>query len=394
MQIDLNPTATKPPTARSATASVRVYSQLTDLPPTYGVLFEEGEARTFFLSLPWFHNFCSNALNPGEKVRIFSVELEDAAKTPVAALITRHSPAAPSIFRPRTLSSLSNFYTSLYEPLCSPQCYSPLHLEAIAQAIRGDSPSWDVVDLKWLDPDAPIFMELQQAFRAAGMIVQTYFCAGNWYSPVSGVSFHEYLQSLRSSVRNIANSKNKKIERSGRARFEIVTGYSGLEPAVEAYGRIYAASWKVPEPYPRFVPGLIRACADRGWLRLGIAYVDGEPAAGQIWIVSHGTASIYKMAYDKRFSDFSIGSFLTTRMMEHALDVDKVREVDYLTGDDSYKRDWMSRRRERWGILALNPHTPRGALAIARHVGGRAVRRAVQSITKQVHGRRKTSEST
>ena len=69
--------------------------------------------------------------------------------------------------------------------------------------------------------------------------------------------------------------------------------------------------------------------------------------------------------------------------MEHVLDVDKVREVDYLTGDDKYKQDWMSHRRERWGILAMNPRTVRGALAILRHIGGRAVKRAVQSAIKR-----------
>jgi CelD/BcsL family acetyltransferase involved in cellulose biosynthesis len=67
-------------------------------------------------------------------------------------------------------------------------------------------------------------------------------------------------------------------------------------------------------------------------------------------------------------------------MMEHAIDVEHVNEVDYLTGDDRYKKDWMSQRRERWGILALNPRSLRGAVAIARHVGGRAVKRAAVSL--------------
>jgi hypothetical protein len=42
----------------------------------------------------------------------------------------------------------------------------------------------------------------------------------------------------------------------------------------------------------------------------------------------------------------------------------------------------MSQRRERWGILALNPCTPRGVLAIARHIGGRTAKRVAVSLAK------------
>lgn len=366
------------------TTLVRVCEILADLPERYVALFQNNATHSFFLSLPWFENFCETALDPFEKTRIFTVESAEASGTPVAMLVTRYDAAPKRGLQPRTLSSLTNFYTSLYAPLVSPSQDLTASLGTLARAIKADRPAWDAVDLKWLDRDAPVFSGLQRAFRDAGMIVQTYFSAGNWYLPVNGRSYREYLQDLRSSVRNIASSKNKKIERSGRAHVDIVTGLAGLEPAIEAYERIYASSWKVPEPYPHFVPGLIRTCARHGWLRLGVAYVDGEPAAAQIWIVSNGTASIYKIAYDKRYAGLSVGSFLTTRMMEYALDVDKVSEVDYLTGDDKYKQDWMSHRRERWGILAMNPRTPGGALAIARHVGGRAIKRALVSLSGRI----------
>ena len=44
--------------------------------------------------------------------------------------------------------------------------------------------------------------------------------------------------------------------------------------------------------------------------------------------------------------------------MQHVIDTDHVEEVDYLTGDDAYKQDWMSHRRERIGLVAFNPRTP------------------------------------
>jgi Acetyltransferase (GNAT) domain len=131
-----------------------------------------------------------------------------------------------------------------------------------------------------------------------------------------------------------------------------------------------------------FIPGLIRLCAQQGVLRLGVAHIDGKPAAAQLWIVHNGAALIYKLAYDEQFADLSVGTILTANLMQHVLDIDKAEVVDYLSGDDAYKKDWMSDRRERWGILAMNPRTVGGAMAIGRHVGGRFLKRAAQWLSR------------
>ena len=83
-------------------------------------------------------------------------------------------------------------------------------------------------------------------------------------------------------------------------------------------------------------------------------YLEGKPTAAQLWFVEQGVAFIFKLAYDPEFKEFSAGATLSARMMEHVIDVDRVEEVDFLSGDDLYKRDWMSHRRERHTIVALN----------------------------------------
>ncbi|HET6757426.1 MAG TPA: GNAT family N-acetyltransferase, partial [Burkholderiales bacterium] len=206
-----------------------------------------------------------------------------------------------------------------------------------------------------------------------------YFCFGNWYLNVNGRSYQQYFATLPAAVRNTLARKGKQAR--SKARIEVVTGRDGLQSALAAYHQIYNASWKVPEPSPGFIDGLAAMCADKGWLRLGVLRVDNEPAAAQIWIVSAGTAAIYKLAYDSRFAKLSVGSLLTAHLMEHVIDRDLVREVDYLTGDDGYKKDWMSDRRERFGVSALNRRTVKGLALIARHFAARLVKRALRHQT-------------
>ncbi len=363
---------------------VCAYSKLEELPQPFLDLFAEAGRQSFFLTLSWFENFIQNAMAPGDRVRIYGITAGERA----AGMLMMRNPGSKRLLSPRKLEALANYYSCFYAPHLTEAPDGPRGvLRAFALAIREEEPRWDAVDFKLLDANSEIFSVLMEELRAAGFVVQNYFCAGNWFEPVNGRSYREYLEGLRSSVRNIAKSKNKKVERSGRVRCEIITGVEGLEAGIAAYEKVYAESWKVPEPFSKFIPGLLRACANHGTLRLGVAYVDEQPAAAQIWIVNSGVASIYKIAYDRKFRDLSVGTYLTTRMMERVIDVDRAREVDYLTGDDAYKKDWMSQRRERWGILALNPRTPRGILEIGRHIGGRAMKRTALKLFNQIKRR-------
>jgi len=139
-----------------------------------------------------------------------------------------------------------------------------------------------------------------------------------------------------------------------------VTQFEGLPRAIAAYQKVYANSWKRPEPVPDFMPEMMAGCARRGWLRLGLAWLGDTPIAAQVWVVANGRAAIYKLAYDKAYSHMAPGTMLSAHLMERAIDVDRVREVDYLVGDDAYKRDWMSHRRERRGLVGFDMSTWKG----------------------------------
>jgi hypothetical protein len=72
----------------------------------------------------------------------------------------------------------------------------------------------------------------------------------------------------------------------------------------------------------------------------------------------HGKASIFKLAYDKAWRDYSPGSILTRYLMQQVIDSDKVHEIDFLTGNDAYKQEWMSERRKRWALYCINKPEP------------------------------------
>ena len=46
--------------------------------------------------------------------------------------------------------------------------------------------------------------------------------------------------------------------------------------------------------------------------------------------------------------------------MEHVIDTDQVEEIDFLTGNEAYKQDWMSDRRERFALSCVKSGKPAG----------------------------------
>lgn len=269
------------------------------------------------------------------------------------------------------LTALSNYYSCLYGPIGPAHVATTEDWHIAASHIRR-CPGSAVVQLQPLDAQAAWLVGLENGLKAIGYTTDRYFCFGNWYHPVKAGGFAAYWAARPSALRHSVERGRRRLDRSGDWCVDIVSGdRPDLQQAIDAYVSVYNQSWKQPEPCPDFMPGLIRTAAREGWLRLGLLMFQGQAVAAQVWLTHGGKANIYKLAYMTGFEKFSAGSVLTATLMQHAIDVDQVREVDYLSGDDAYKSDWMDLRRERVGLVAFDMHHWRGWLARGRHILGR-----------------------
>ena len=335
-----------------------------ELAPDVRALLGRAEARNAEFGLDWYRNLVDTVYPSHRGVRFFVLR---KGREPIVVLPVRIDAAAGG----KRVNSLSNFYTTLYEPAVEPGTTPhELHLllTRMARAVGGFS----TLTFAPMDTGSYAYATLLGALRLSHWKAFEYFTFGNWHLPVT-TDWADYLKTRKGGLRSTLKRMDKKLGNAG-GRLEMVTGGERLEAAVAAYESVYNASWKVPEPFPEFMPGLIRSCAANGSLRMGIAWLEDKPIAAQLWIVSAGRAAIYKMAYHQDYKDYSSGSLLTAMLMQHSLDVDQVSEVDYLCGDDAYKSTWMSHRRERGGIIAYNPFSPAGLAGLARHVLGLKVR--------------------
>ncbi|MBX3601544.1 MAG: GNAT family N-acetyltransferase [Rubrivivax sp.] len=328
------------------------------LPQPAAQLLAQAELEHFQFGREWYALF-ARTVAAGSDQAVLAVA--SRASLPVAVLPLNLSPALARLGG--NVGGLANYYSARYGPALAADTIGVDLLPALDQmrARTGAAPELHFAPMA---PESRGYHVLRSGLAAAGYAVHDYFAHGNWYLPVRG-TWSDYLASRPGALRSTIARMSRRIAAQG-GRIEIVTAADEVPRAAAAYERVYARSWKRAEPVPAFMRELMAWTAGRGWLRLGLVWVGEVPVAAQVWIVAHGRAAIYKLAYDEAWGHLAPGTVLSAQLMEHAMDVDRVHEVDYLVGDDPYKRDWMTHRRERRGLVAYDLSTWRGRWLAAR----------------------------
>lgn len=319
-----------------------------------------------FETAQWLENLARTCPTPGQ-LALLGIDSGSCA----SLLALREHPDG-------RLEALSNYYAGLFGPATPQPQAVAAHAEAYAAWVAACAKP--VLLLHPLFVDAPFWQAFASALRAHGYWVDRYFAFANWVEPLRGQRWADYLAARPSRLRHTIERVRKKLAAMPNFRSQLLDSScaaDALEQAIADFNTVYAYSWKRPEPYPEFVPGLCRLAHRQGWLRLGLCHLDGRPVAAQIWLVHRGSAAIFKLAYDERYARYGVGTWMSAALTEHVIDVDCVHEIDFLAGDDAYKAEWMSERRERHGLIAFRRRSARGLAAAARHFGGRLLRRTL-----------------
>jgi hypothetical protein len=195
--------------------------------------------------------------------------------------------------------------------------------------------------------------DFQQALETAGYTCQRLFRHYNWVYPVQRQTYRDYLATRPSRLQQTLTRKIRKLQREHDIRLRL----SNTPEALADYHAIYAASWKANEQYVAFINTMVEKFSKNGWTRLGILYANNQPIAAQLWFVRQHQASIFRLAYDQSWKQYSPGTMLTAWMMEQVIDKDNATLIDFLTGNEVYKQDWMSARRTCVALSCIKPKT-------------------------------------
>ena len=269
-------------------------------------------------------------------------------------------------------SALANWYSFAFRPIFAgnPDAIrQAAMIVAIAKRFRSARPPIASIALSPLPTADGTADLLENAFRRAGWIVSVRQCSTSWTANVAGLSFEDYWAARPGQLRSTLKRK------LGKAQFEtqVLTAFN--EDAWASYEEIYAESRKPVEGLPEFLKDMAIAEARAGCLRLGICRIGGAAVAAQLWTVENGVALIHKLAHRESAAELSPGTILSAAMFRHVIDEDNVNLIDFGTGNDDYKADWMDGNTALMQLSAYNPATASGLAGAAKAGLSRLVRR-------------------
>ncbi len=306
----------------------------------------------------------TNASGPFERAEWFALLVDSGLAPLVVTAGDALDVTALALTRANgRIEPLRNWYSFSWRPLVPEGRTGDAMLVELARSLRRQSHRITL----WPVPDEDgSATRLETAFRAAGWEVAREQCDHNHVLPVAGRSFAEYWADRPGQMRTTLKRKAHKVAVEVFTRFDAAMWAD--------YEAIYRSSWKPEEGDPELLRRFAEQEGAMGRVRLGLARADGTAVAAQFWTVENRVAYIHKLAHRQEARLLSAGTTLSAAMFEHVIDRDRVALVDFGTGDDPYKRDWMELDRPRYLIDCLDAQQVKAWPALGKRVLARLSR--------------------
>jgi CelD/BcsL family acetyltransferase involved in cellulose biosynthesis len=184
-------------------------------------------------------------------------------------------------------------------------------------------------------------------------------------------------QRLRRQARKLCNDKNTQLEK--------FTTPKQVQPFLNQLDEIYRDAWQAQltgyhrrntEPQHRFLTGM----AQCGWFRSYTLTADQQPVAYLLGYQHDGNYYYSEIGYRQQWADYSPGAVLTYLFLEDLFQDNRLKLVDFMVGDQPYKRSLSNLEQAAASIYLAPPNRWRLVLRMQQFLHFVA-RHAVRALT-------------
>lgn len=362
-----------------------------DLPALEGPwrdLLADSAADCLFLSWEWQYTWWRH-FGAGRTLAIYTARTGDRLDL-IAPLVARERQplrGRPFLtFEPLGTGSVGSDYLDV---IARRGCEREL-LDALARRLAADRL---LLAFPRVHADGAAAGELAERLQPEGWTVQSRPASICPYITLAAHTWESYLDSLGKEHRANVRRRLRKLRDGFDVRLERAETDGARRQALGALVDLHTRRWNTRGGSTAFhLPALVRFHEDfsrialeRGWLRLYVLRLDGEPVAALYGFRYGATFLFYQSGFDPRFAPHGVGLALMGLVIREAI-AEGAAEFDMLHGDEPYKFHWAGRQRE-LRQLELYPPTMRGRIACRLTGFARAARAAARTAAGRLrHG--------
>jgi len=244
-----------------------------------------------------------------------------------------------ALFKP-SVRGLSVVYGGILGERSSEVCAALIE-KFMGMLARGEV---DVVLLNHLATDSTIYKYARQ--------MPNMFCRGrfpkselHWAMSIPS-DVDQLYKSIAPKTRSTLRRKNRKLEKEFGDELKIVT-YSSRDDVPQAVSHAamisqhtYQAGLGVGIVDNRQTREILDVAARRGWLRLSILYIKGEPCAFQVGLLYGETYFLEQLGFHPKWTPWNVGTVLFNKVLEDLCRNPSISGFNFGFGDAQYKRSY------------------------------------------------------
>jgi CelD/BcsL family acetyltransferase involved in cellulose biosynthesis len=349
----------------------------------WNALLADSDADTVFLSWEWLHTWWQHL---GGRGTLAVVTVRTDGRLDAVAPLTMEQGSFPRRWPCATLESIgSGLVGSDHLDVIVRRGRETLALPALATALNRLG---GVVRIPRFRPGA--FADALGAhLENRGWETDAPVTESAPYITLAAHTWESYLAALGPEHRANVRRRIRKLEASFAVRFEAAATEGERREALDTLIDLHQRRWEgrggssafTSPAYVAFHHAFTALALERGWLRLFVLRLDGQPVAA-LYGLRHGrTLSFYQSGFDPAAAKHSVG-LVTMGLAIRAAIAEGAGEFDMLHGEEPYKSLWAFQRRE---LRTLTMYPASAAGSISRRID--ALARAAKHAARRVVGR-------
>jgi CelD/BcsL family acetyltransferase involved in cellulose biosynthesis len=183
------------------------------------------------------------------------------------------------------------------------------------------------------------------------------------YIDLRGLTWDRYLATLGPNVRKNISRYLRILPSNFEMRVACARAVSEVDDALDTLIDLHRKRWAPTGLSEAFqTPAVIafhrdfaRLAAAKGWLRILVLWLNGQPAAALYGLRYGPTFYFYQSGFDPAFSKHSVGVATMGLAIKTAIE-EGALEYDFLHGDEEYKFHWASANRDLGRTEVFPPH--------------------------------------